>query len=76
MLQNYLNKPCKITMALANVSSSGSAPMRLNCTVTGFDNEFVEVQFDANDKNAPLCFKGTAGKMLIKKEYIICIALG
>lgn len=75
MLEQYLNKPCKLTIAHANLSSGGSAPMRLNCVITKMDNEYIEIQFNANDKNAPLCFKGTSGTLLVKKDYIVCITL-
>ncbi len=75
MLENYLNKPCKLTIAQANMSNGGAAPMRLNCVITKMDDEYIEIQFDANDKNAPLCFKGTSGTLLVKKHYIVCVTL-
>ena len=75
MIKEYINKPCKITIALGQYTTSGSAPLRLSGIITGIDNEYVNFEFDANDKNAPLSLKGTSGKMLIKKEYLISIVL-
>ena len=75
MIKEYINKPCKITIALGQYTTSGSAPLRLSGIITGIDNEYVNFEFDANDKNSPLSLKGTSGKMLIKKEYLISIVL-
>lgn len=75
MIKEFINKPCKITIALGQYTTSGSAPLRLSGIITNIDNEFVIFEFDANDKNTPLNLKGTSGKMLIKREYLISIVL-
>ena len=75
MIKEYLNKPCKITIALGQYTTSGSAPLRLSGVITGIDNEYVSFEFDAEDKNAPLFYKGTSGKMLIKRDYLVSIVL-
>ena len=75
MIKEYINKPCKITISLAQYTTSGSAPLRLAGVITDVDNEYVSFEFDANDKNAPLFLKGSSGKMLIKRDYLISIVL-
>ncbi|MBP3582133.1 MAG: hypothetical protein J6J33_05210 [Clostridia bacterium] len=75
MIKEYINKPCKITIALGQYTTAGSAPLRLSGIITGIDNEYVSFEFDANDKNTPLNLKGTSGKMLIKRDYLISIVL-
>ena len=75
MIKEYLNKPCKITIALGQYTTAGSAPLKMIGTITNADNEYVEFQFDSNDKNNPMVYKGTSGKMLVKKDYIISVVL-
>lgn len=75
MLEQYLNKPCKITIALGQYTTAGSAPLKVNGVITNVDNEYIEFQFDSNDKNNPMVYKGTSGKMLVKKDYIISVVL-
>lgn len=75
MIKEYLNKKCKLTIALGLYTTSGSAPLKIDGVITNIDAEYVEVQFDPNDKNTTLCYKNTSGKMLIRKDYIISIVL-
>lgn len=73
MLEQYMNKKCRITIAFALYTSSGSAPIKIVGEMVNADKEFVEIKYDANDKNTPLSFKNAAGSMLVKRDYIINI---
>lgn len=75
-IENYLNKEAIISIAFAShIIDGGSIPVSIVGKVVSVDNEFIDIEFDPDKKENKLYVKNTAGKMIVKKEYLISIIL-
>ena len=75
MIENYLNKEAKITIAFASWVSGGAAPYTFVGKITHIDKDFVNIEFDPEHKDNRIRFKNTSGKMLLKREYLLSVVL-
>lgn len=75
MIENYLNKEAEITIAFCSCTPGGSAPYTIVGKITNIDKDFVNIEFDSNNKENKIKLKNASGKMLLKKEYLISVVL-
>lgn len=80
MIEDYVGKKCKITILFSQPTCWGPLPMWLVGTISKTDNEFVEIEFDPNEKHCSVTktaayFANLSGKILVKRDYIVSIAL-
>ena len=75
MIENYLNKEARITVAFGSWVSGGAAPYSMVGKITNIDKEFVNIEFDVEHKDNKIKFKNTNGKMLLKREYLLSVVL-
>lgn len=72
MIENYLNKEAKISIAFSYKTGYG-IPQKIYGKVVRVNDEYIEIEFDPKKNNGQI--KKTSGKMLVRKQYVISIVL-
>ena len=75
MIENFLNKDVKITVAFKGYTPGGSAPQELVGKIVACDKDFICVEYDCTRKENKIIYKDTAGKVLINRQYVAAIVL-